>query len=47
LQQRLRERELGLSTDAGRATVQQFLDAWIREIVEPGDSRARRSRATN
>ena len=37
LQQRLRERELGLSTDAGRTTVQQFLDAWIREIVEPGD----------
>jgi hypothetical protein len=37
LRQRLRERELGLSTDAGRATVQQFLDAWIREVVEPGD----------
>jgi hypothetical protein len=37
LQQRLRERELGLSTDAGRTTVKQFLEAWIREIVEPGD----------
>lgn len=37
LNKRLREREEGLTTTAGNMTVRQFLEAWIRDTVEPGD----------
>jgi integrase len=37
LKKRLQEREQGLSTNAGNMTVRQFLEAWIRDVIEPGD----------
>lgn len=37
LNERLREREQGLTTTAGNMTVGQFLEAWIRDTIEPGD----------
>jgi integrase len=37
LNERLREREQGLTTTAGNMTVRQFLEAWIRDTIEPGD----------